>query len=221
MTSDTVIGSGERIDSIITSLNSYSPIVWLFLAGSLYVASKELMQYNKNNVRGKKSVHDNLDEKAFDTAVMPLMIQLDHQVAGYARDDYEQALSENGEEFNDPIVKYENVRKEALQSIDVSALSQALKLSDSLVEAAHISKSKDRYDNLYAAAKSLLKHIVNVLRVNLLVGAILIASTNGFPESTISRYVFLVWIFLCMAFGALTVLYVQNRVKVDDYGDKQ
>lgn len=209
---------GQRIDLIVKDINAWDPVVWLIVSGTaLYFTYKELKDYTKNGEPKIQEIADILDEKSFEKSTMPLMIQLDAQVVEYARTNYDEALEANGEPFDDPIAKYEEIRATSLQDMDISAVSQALELTDSLKEAARASHKKAMCDRLYRLIRTLLKVGFVTLILNLLAGFGLLITSIAFTDNHSSRYAFVIWGALLLINLLLGLIYAIANITIDGY----
>lgn len=202
---------GERIDSIIKAVNGESAFVWFVAIAVIFgYVIKQFMSYMKNNSDDKESVLINLDEKAFQKAALPLLLQLDAQVAQIVSVELEEGMA--GDEL---IAKYEEERRKAIGEIDISESNEALNLNDALRVSAKANFHKSEYKRTYKQVRSYLKILVWTLGTNLFAGICVFIAVNGFSDRNYDRPVFVIWAILMLFNIIIGVLYAAKRTKLD------
>jgi putative exporter of polyketide antibiotics len=205
------VTTGERLDSVISAINGESAFIWFVLVGTfLGFVIQQLMSYTKNNHRDKEDVYATLDEKTFQSAALPLLFQLDSQVAEIISVTFgDQATSE------EIVSQYEDERKKAIQDLDVSSLLEASALSNALRVSAKANYHRSEYAKTYRQVRQYLKLLVWTLGANLLVAVGVFIAVNGFEDKLYDRYAFVLWVILMLANVAIGLLYFNKRVRLD------
>lgn len=202
------------LDRSISAFSATFPGVWvLALLVVLAYTFKELMAYHKGHHQNKVEVHDSLDAKSFEQAVLPLIHEFNSEVMLTTIDN----LEFNGNETPGQIIAdYEEKKKEVAEENDFSNLEQSLNVTDALKSMQQSQKESKVYDRCYNHARACLKIGAITLSINTLVGAALIFSTLVL-SSVGARYLIVAWALL-LAFNTLTAFYyIVNKSRMDGF----
>ncbi len=202
-------------DQLISTLSKEYPLLWVAVLASLLVYSvKELMGFNKGNYDNKIKAHDSFDKNTFENAVVPLLVELNGELKGYAIGALQLTGSETVEEIID---KYEEAKRDNISQADLSTLENSFKVTDALDKMVSTKSSARTYDRAYDIARKCLVVGTATLAMNLGAGIALIVAHTGFNNALWSRIGLTAWLLFALINLVIAVIFIICKTKMDGY----
>ncbi len=206
------------LDKIVDNLSKDFGAVWVVVVGVLLVyAIKSLLDFNKGNHSNKVKIHDNLDQHAFQNAVVPLLFELNEQLKDPAISNMQLDGSEDTEAIID---KYEQAKINNAAQTDLSNLESSMKVTDALAKMLDSKNKRTRYDRSYRMARECLIVGIATLSLNMLAGVGLIVAHIAFNASVWARGFLLCWAAIASVNIILAGLFIYHKTRMDGYIDE-
>lgn len=211
-------GWTSTLDRIIENLSREYSAVWVVIVATLLVFTiKSLLDFNKGNHSHKVKVHDNLDQHAFQNAVVPLLLEFNNEL----KTPTLATLQLEGHEKPDEIIsKYEDEKRASAAQADLSILESSIKVSDALNKMLDSKTKRSRYDTSYRRARKCLMIGTITLSLNMAVGIGLVLAHTVFNSPAWARGFLVGWLAMAIVNIILAALFIFYKTRMDGFIDE-